>query len=135
MLHMIERPIGDVMILDLHGRIASGPAEIDLGDKVRSVLLCGHRKLLLNLAEVTSSDASGVSALLGALLAARECKAEVRLVNVTRRLTDSLIVVALYRYFSAFDSEQEALVSFSPQRPDTSTDKAQDLWHQAVRAA
>ena len=131
MMHVIERPIGDVMILDLHGRIASGPAETDLGDKVRSVLRCGYRKILLNLAAVTSTDASGVSAMLGALLAARECKAQVRLVNVTRRLKDLLIIVALHRYFSAFDSEEDALVSFRPQPEGASAGLREDL----VRAA
>jgi anti-anti-sigma factor len=134
MLHMRERPTGDVMILDLQGRMASGAAETALGDKVRSVLLCGYRKLLLNLAEVTSSDASGVSAFVGALLAARECQAEVRLVNVTRRLTDSLIVVALYRYFSAFDTEKEALVSLL-QQPDMATEAGAEIGCQTARAA
>ena len=43
MMQMIERPVGDVMILDLHGRMAAGAAEIGLCDKVRSVLLGGYR--------------------------------------------------------------------------------------------
>lgn len=134
MLHMTERPVGDVMILDLGGRIASGPAEIDLGDKVRSILLCGYRKLLVNLAEVTSTDASGVSALLGALLAARESQAEMRLVNVTSRLTDSLIVTALYRYFAVDESEQKALVSFHPEWSDTSAG-VEDFGYSQAHAA
>jgi anti-sigma B factor antagonist len=112
MLRMTERPAGDVMILDLQGTITPGPAEVDLGDKVRSILYSGYRKLLLNLANVTSSDASGVSALLGTLICARNSQAEVKLLNVTRRMTDVLIIVALHRYFATFDSEQEALASF-----------------------
>lgn len=87
--------------------------------------------ILLNRAAVTSTDASGVSAMLGALLAAREFKAQVRLVNVTRRLKDLLIIVALHRYFSAFDSEADALVSFRPQPEGASAGLRADL----VRAA
>ena len=112
MLRMTERPHGDVMILDLDGRISPGPKEVNLGDKVRSILCCGYRKLILNLAGVTSSDASGVSALLGALLAARDGQAELKLLHVTRRMTELLIIVALLRYFVVFDSEREALESF-----------------------
>ena len=111
MLRMTERPNGDVMILDLHGTISPGQ-DADLGDKVRRILYRGHRKLVLNLANATSSNATGVSALLTTLLTARDCNAELRLVNVTRRMTDLLIIVALYRYFDVCDSEQEAIESF-----------------------
>ena len=112
MLRMTERPVGDVMILDLHGTISPGPQEVNLGDKVRSILHCGYRKLVLNLANFTSSDASGVSALVGALLSARASHADMKLLHVTRRMTNLLIIVALHRYFAVFDSEQEALESF-----------------------
>jgi len=111
---MTERPVGDVMILDLHGTLSPGVAEVNLGDKVRSILYSGHRKLLLNLAAMTSTDSSAVSALVGALLAAQAVHAEIKLVNVMTRLKDVLIIVALHSYFTIFDSEEEALESFRP---------------------
>jgi anti-sigma B factor antagonist len=117
MLRMSERPVGDVMILDLHGTLSPGVAEVNLGDKVRSILYCGHQKLLLNLADMRSADSSAISALVGALIAARAVHAEIKLVNVTRRLKDVLIIVALHRYFATFDSEEEALASFRPIAP------------------
>ena len=137
MMQMTERPVGDVVILDLHGTIAPGLAEVGLGDKVKSILYGGCRKLLLNLAGVTSSDASGVSALVGALLSARESRAEVKLLNVTQRLTDILIIVALYRYFAAFDAEQEALESFrsAAAAPSGSDGASREPWHEAAQAA
>jgi anti-sigma B factor antagonist len=112
MLRMTERPAGDVMILDLHGTMSPGVAEVNLGDKVRSILYCGYQKLLINLADMTSTDSSAVSALVGALLAARAVRADIKLVNVTTRLKDVLIIVALHSYFTIFDSEDEALESF-----------------------
>jgi anti-sigma B factor antagonist len=114
MLRMTERPVGDVMILDLHGTLSPGVAEVNLGDKVRSILYSGYRKLLLNLANMTSTDSSAVSALVGALLAAREVRAEIKLVNVMTRLKDVLIIAALHSYFTIFDSEDDALESFRP---------------------
>ena len=112
MLRMSERALDDVMILDLHGAVRPWSADISLDDKVRSVLFRGYRKLLLNLGHMSSTDASAISALVGALLTAREAGGEIRLLNVTRRMKDLLVIVALYEYFTVFDSEQEALESF-----------------------
>jgi len=116
MLRMTERPSGDMMILDLCGTIAAGTPEVELRDKVRSILFRGHRKVLLNLAEATSSDASGVSAFLGALLDARDAGAELRLVHVTARIADLRIIIALHRYFTVFESEADAVASFCAER-------------------
>ena len=127
MLQMKERPSGDVMVLDVRGSIASGAPEVEVGDKVRSILFRGYRKVLLNLAGATSSDASGVSAFLGALIEARAVGADVRLLHVTRRMTDLRIIVALHRYFTVFESEGEALDSFGAERP-APADRAVHTW-------
>ena len=112
MLRIIERQIGDVTVLDLAGTIKSGAAELAVVDTVRKVVLGGCRKVLLNMERARSSDASGVSALLGALLAGREAGAELKLVSVAEAIDNLQIVTALYRYFSVFDSREEALDSF-----------------------
>ena len=54
---------------------------------------------------------------------------------MTRRLTDTLIVVALHRYFSMFDSEEEALESFRAALDVASADVRHDRWSTAVHAA
>src|SRR5262245_10876999 len=100
MLRMSERALDDVVNLDLHGTVRPWSADITLDDKVRSVMFRGYRKLLLNLANVSSTDASAISALVGALLTAREAGGEIRLLNVTRRMKDLLVIVALYEYFT-----------------------------------
>jgi anti-anti-sigma factor len=122
MLLLKERPASDVMILDVCGTIAAGTPELELRDKVWSILYRGHRKVLLNLAEATSSDASGVSAFLGALLDARDAGADLRLVHVTTRIDDLRIIVALYRYFTVFESEDDALASFCAERAVSAAD-------------
>lgn len=134
MLRMKERPSGDVMILDLCGTIAAGTSAIDMGDKVRNVLFRGYRKLLLNLEGATSSDPSGISAFLGALIDAREVGGDVRLVNVTRTMTDLTIIVALCRYFSVFESEDEAVNSFGAER-SAPVDSGTRQWLEPVAAA
>ena len=106
-----------MMILDVNGDVDPGPAELVLGAKVHGVLACGYRKILLNLAGMTSSNASAINALLGALRATREAGAELKLSNVGRRLKSLLILVALHRHFEVFDSEQGAVTSLRSGSP------------------
>src|SRR5262245_28979142 len=47
-----ERAVGDVVVLDLKGKITLGKGDELLKDKVNSLVNQGHRKILLNLAEV-----------------------------------------------------------------------------------
>jgi len=112
MLRIEERPVGDVMILDMRGTIAAGDAERNLRDKVNRVILRGYRKALLNLADVSNWDISGISGLIEALLEMRDAGGELKLLHVTRQIKALPIVVALHGHFSVFDSERDALSSF-----------------------
>jgi anti-anti-sigma regulatory factor len=132
MIKMNERPMGDVMVLEVSGRIAAGAPEVEFGNAVRGILLRGYRKVLLNLARATSSDASGVSALVGALLDAREAAAELRLVGMARQ-TDLRILVALHRYFDVCASESEGLASFNGT--PAAAGRAAETWLEPAAAA
>ena len=52
-----ERAVGDVMVLDLKGKITLGEGDELLKDKVNSLVNQGHKKIVLNLAEVRTSTA------------------------------------------------------------------------------
>jgi len=112
MLRIDHRRVKDVTVLDVKGQIAPGDPELALAAAVRFAIRQGYRKLVLNLAEATSSDASGISALLDALLQMRAAGGELKLVQIERRFAQLLIVVALYTYFDVRESEREALASF-----------------------
>ena len=62
-LNIDERPVGDVVILDLEGRITIGEGSVQLRDTVRNLLEQGKKKILLNLGNVTYVDSSGIGEL------------------------------------------------------------------------
>jgi anti-anti-sigma regulatory factor len=111
MVRITERTLDDVMVIALRGRLTAGCADAAVCDRIRHVLFRGYRRIVVDLASAASSDASGVSALLGALLDATVSGAEVRLANASA-LDDLQIVTALLRYFDAYDSEADALDGF-----------------------
>ena len=113
MLHIESRLVDDVLILDLIGRVASGEPQELVTRRIQSALHAGYRRLVVNLEHATSADASGVSALLGAYLAARDAGGDLRLVNI-RRFAELLILTPLYTSFDVSDSEEEALARFAP---------------------
>jgi anti-sigma B factor antagonist len=47
-----ERTVGDVVVLDLKGRVMLGEGDEVLKDKVNGLLNQGRKKIVLNLAEV-----------------------------------------------------------------------------------
>ena len=55
-----ERSAGDVMILDLKGKMTLGEGDEVLKDKINSLVLQGRKKLVLNLAAVPYIDSAGL---------------------------------------------------------------------------
>ena len=55
-----ERAFGDVVVLDLKGRVMLGEGDEILKDKVNSLLNQGKKKIVLNLAEVPYIDSAGL---------------------------------------------------------------------------
>lgn len=108
-----QRTIGSVMILDLKGKITLGEGDEALKDKINSLILQGHKKMLLNLADVPYIDSAGLGEIVRTYTTVSRQGGQLKLVNLTKRITDLLMITKLLTVFETFDSEQEALKSFS----------------------
>jgi anti-sigma B factor antagonist len=107
-----ERTVGDVTVLDLAAQDALGLVRTEVSDRVRQLAAQGRRKLVLNLADVSYLDSSGLGDLAQAHQAATADKATLKLSNVQPRVADLLRTVNLWRVFESFDSEGDAVSSF-----------------------
>ena len=108
-----ERAVGDVMVLDLKGKITLGDGDELLKDKVNSLVNQGQRKILLNLAGVPYIDSAGLGEVVRTYTTVSRQGGSLKLLNLTKRLTDLLSITKLLTVFETFDSEKEAVVSFS----------------------
>jgi anti-sigma B factor antagonist len=108
-----ERVVDDVTILDLKGKITLGEGDEALKDKVNSLALQGRRRILLNLAEVPYIDSAGLGGVVSTYTTISRQGGQLKLVNLTKRITDLLSITKLLTVFETFDSEAEALKSFS----------------------
>ena len=113
-LELVERTVGDVVIIDLSGKITLGEGgDAMLKDKVRSLLQQGRKKLILNLGGVSYVDSAGLGEVVQAYAAASKNGGAVKLLNTTKRIKDLLAITKLLTVFETFDSEAEAVTSFS----------------------
>ena len=112
-MHINERTVGDVVILDLTGKLTVGDGADLLRDKVSSVVFQGHTKVVLNLAGVPYMDSGGLGELVRCSMAARKSEGAVKLVNLTGKIVDLLAITKLLTVFDTYDNEADALASFT----------------------
>ena len=108
-----ERATGDVVVLDLNGRITLGEGDQLLKDKVNSLMNQGKKKIVLNLAGVPYVDSAGLGQIVGTYTTVSRQGGSLKLANLTRKITDLLAITKLLTVFETFDSENEAVRSFS----------------------
>lgn len=110
---LTPRKVGDVTVIDAVGRITLGEASSTFRDTIRELVSKGEKKLLLNLAEVSYIDSSGIGELVSAYTTVTNQGGQLKLLNLTKRIQDLLQITKLYTVFEVFDNEAEAVRSFT----------------------
>jgi anti-sigma B factor antagonist len=108
-----ERVVGEVVVLDLKGRITLGEGDELLKDKVNSLVNQGYKKIVLNLAEVPYIDSAGLGEIVRTYTTVSRQGGSLKLLNLTKRITDLLSITKLLTVFETFDSENDAVRSFA----------------------
>lgn len=114
-MQLVERIAGDIALVKVTGAItADSGGDVLLTDKVQSLLQQDFRSLLLDLGEVPYVDSAGLGQLVQVYATVRKHGGTLKLLHVTRRLHDLLVISKLLTVFETFDSEADALTSFGP---------------------
>lgn len=111
-LSIKDRQAGDVVIVDLSGKITIGEGSVELREKIRTLLADGKKKILLNLGDVGYVDSSGIGELVSSLTTTNNQGGQLKLLNLTKKIKDLLMITKLLTVFETFESEQEAVASF-----------------------
>ena len=110
---LTTRQVGDVTVVDAVGRITLGEGASTFRDKVRELASSGHKKMLLNLGEVSYIDSSGIGELVSGFTTVTNQGGAVKLLNLTKRVKDLLQITKLYTVFEVFEDEAKAVRSFA----------------------
>ena len=112
-MQISERTNGAVVVLDLKGKITLGEGDELLKDKVNSLVNQGQKKIVLNLADVPYIDSAGLGEIVRTYTTVSRQGGSLKLLNLTKRISDLLSITKLLTVFETFDSENEAVRSFS----------------------
>ncbi len=107
------REVDGVTILDLDGKITLGEGSGTLRDAVRDIVAKGSKKILLNLGDVSYIDSSGLGELVSAYTAVKNAGGDLKLVNLTKKVSDLLVITKLATVFDVKEDETSAVASFS----------------------
>jgi anti-sigma B factor antagonist len=111
-MRIVERQVGQVVILDLHGRIVIDRGENVLREAVNRLSGAGSIHIILNLADVPFIDSSVIGELVRTLTTVRRKGGTMKLLNLPPRIRNLLSMSRLLTVFEAYESEGEALRSF-----------------------
>ncbi len=107
-----ERALENVVVLDLKGKLTIGEGDALLKETIQRLMDQGHNKLLLNLEDVPYVDSAGLGEIVRTYTTVSRQGGSLKLVNLTKRITDLLAITKLLTVFDTFESEAEAVSSF-----------------------
>ena len=111
-----EREHEGVILLDLNGRLVAGENVAALREKITELVTSGKVNAVLNLQHVDYIDSSGLGAMVMCFTSMRRAEGKLKLLNLTRRNVELLVLTKLETVFEVFDEEQQAINSFFPNR-------------------
>jgi anti-sigma B factor antagonist len=82
---------------------------------LKDLIAKGHKKVLLNLGEVTYIDSSGIGELVSGFTTISNQGGTLKLLGLTKRVQDLLQITKLYTVFDVHEEEAHALRSFASE--------------------
>ncbi len=111
-MSVTDRPVGDVVVIDVKGEMMNNKEYGSLKRRVGEVLGRGHLSLLLNLSQVPYMNSWGVGELAGSFISVRNRHGKLKVAASQNRVTMMLAISRLDTVIEVFDTEAEALHSF-----------------------
>lgn len=111
-LRMTDREVSGVTVLDLEGRIVLGEESNAFRERVKGLLANNHKKIVLNMANVSYIDSAGLGTLVATFHSARSQGGTLKLCNLGAKFKEVLQVTKLMTVFDVYDSDMAAVNSF-----------------------
>jgi anti-sigma B factor antagonist len=108
---------GEVIVVVASGKLTMGEGTSTLRTKIRELVASGSRRIVLNMADVSYMDSSGMGELIAAHTTITTAGGEIKLLHLAKRVHDLLKLTKLYTVFEAFEDEASAVNSFSAAKP------------------
>jgi anti-sigma B factor antagonist len=108
-----EKMQGDVAILTIAGNMMGGPETSSLHDKVKSLMVDGVKKIVIDLGKVKWMNSSGLGVLMSCWGSLRKEDGNLKLANVSEKINSLLMITQLIQFFETFETVERALASYT----------------------
>jgi anti-sigma B factor antagonist len=105
-----------IVIVRLNGRLTVGPEVGTFRERMQKLFDSGRRSIILDMKDVDYIDSTGLGALVMAHTSQQRAGGKIKLLNLSRRSIELLVMTKLSIIFEVFDDEQNAINSFFPDR-------------------
>jgi len=115
-LEVHQRNVDGVTILDFEGRMVAGPEVADARRSFTQAAESDTKNLIVNLLKVDYIDSTGLGTLVVGHSVIKEAGGVMKLLNLSKRNIELMVVSKLTTVLPIFDDEQAAINSFYPDR-------------------
>src|SRR6267142_3274598 len=115
-LRMTEEELDSITAVAMKGQVVLGEESNAFREKIEGLLVAGKKRIVLNVANVTYIDATGVGSLVASYHSARSHGATLKLANLGSKFREILQMTRLLTVFDTYDSEAAAIQSFAKSR-------------------
>lgn len=113
-MHIEEREVGMVTVVDLKGKMTLGEGDEDLGHKINHLLARGRNKVVLNFAECPYIDSAGLGETWRSRIKINNHGGGLAVIGLSKRLRDLLYITKTLKSFHVFEDETEAVSHLQP---------------------
>ena len=121
-LDVEQKEVEGIVILEMRGRLVVGPESTDFRRTITNLISANQKSIILDLKRVDFIDSTGLGTLVIAHTQLQKAGGAVKLLNVSKRNIQLLLLTKLSTVFEMFDDEQAAINSFFPDRERKSFD-------------
>jgi anti-sigma B factor antagonist len=104
---------GDITLVDISGQITLGEGSAKLRELLRDLLAKGNSRIVLNLGDVSYIDSAGIGELVSGFNSVLNRGGELKLLHLTKKVHDVLLITKLYTVFDIHSDENTAVRSFN----------------------
>lgn len=115
-LDIQQRVREGITILDLKGRLIVGEPVASLRETIREMSEKAQSNVILNLQGVDYIDSTGLGGLVISYTTLKKAGGALKIINVSKRNIELLVLTKLSTVFEVYDNEQDAINSFFPNR-------------------
>lgn len=110
-----ERKQGEIILLDLAGRIDSFTSE-RLEEELTSIINTGKKKFVINFRGVNYISSTGLRVFLGAYKKLSEYEGQMKFSNMPDPVLKVFAIAGFDKIFEIYSDESDALQDFSPSK-------------------